>query len=159
MSLKETVMPTITQYLETDHHHCDLRLAEAEGCVGKRQWDAADTAFKEFHLSLQQHLDMEEKVLFPAFEQTPGTPSGPTIMMRAEHQQIRQIVTAMRDALYARDAEEFSSGADILHIMMGQHNMKEESILYPMADRFMEDQAHEIIDEMQELHRAIGAEK
>jgi iron-sulfur cluster repair protein YtfE (RIC family) len=158
MPLKETVMPTITQYLETDHHRCDLRLAEAERCVGKRQWDAADTAFNAFHSSLQQHLDMEERVLFPAFEQTLGTPSGPTIMMRAEHQQMRQIVTAMQDALLARDAEEFSSGADILHIMMGQHNMKEESILYPMADRFMEDQADDIIGKMQELHRALGAE-
>jgi hemerythrin-like domain-containing protein len=158
MSSKETVMPAITQYLETDHHRCDLQLAKAESCVGKRQWDVADAAFKEFHSSLQQHLEMEERVLFPAFEQTPGTPSGPTIMMRVEHQQIRQIVSAMREALSARDAEEFSSGADILHIMMGQHNMKEESILYPMADRFMEDQAEDIIGEMQEMHRALGAE-
>lgn len=152
-------MTSITHYLETDHHRCDARLAIAESCIGKRQWETADTAFEEFRSSLLHHLDMEEQVLFPAFEQTPGTPSGPTIMMRAEHEQIRQIVVAMGDALRARDAEEFSAAADILHIMMGQHNMKEESILYPMADRFLDGQSDDIISGMRDLHHSLGADQ
>jgi hemerythrin-like domain-containing protein len=149
-------MSTISQYLESDHHHCDAQLADAESFVGKRAWEAADAAFAEFDASLRRHLEMEEKVLFPAFEQTPGTPSGPTAMMRSEHRQIREIAQNMADALLARDADEFISCADTLRILMGQHNMKEESILYPMSDRFLAARVQEIIADMRDLHHVSG---
>lgn len=145
-------MPTISQFLEADHHHCDGYLATAETCAGKHDWLAAKSAFGEFDAALHRHLDMEEKVLFPAFEQTPGTPPGPTGMMRSEHQQMRQIIDSMKQALLAHDPDEFAACADVLHILMGHHNMKEESILYPMADRFLAGRKDVIIADMQGLH-------
>lgn len=145
-------MTTITQYLKADHHCCDARLAAAETCVAEQRWSMALTAFLEFDTHMRHHLDLEETILFPAFEQIPGTPTGPTSMMRLEHRQIREIAASMKDALTARDADGFSAEADVLHIMMGQHNMKEESVLYPMADCFLADRAGEIIASMQHGH-------
>lgn len=150
-------MTTISQYLEADHHRCDAQLALAETSAHKREWLAARTAFGEFDAALRHHLDMEEKVLFPAFEQTPGTPPGPTGMMRSEHRQILEITDSMKEALLADDADEFAACADVLHILMGQHNMKEESILYPMADRFLAARVDELVEEMRELHQLSGA--
>ncbi|KRB68025.1 hemerythrin domain-containing protein [Noviherbaspirillum sp. Root189] len=147
----------ISQFLEADHHRCDEQLARAETCAGKQDWPGAETAFDDFNAKLRHHLDMEEKILFPAFEEAPGTPPGPTSMMRAEHQQIRQIIDSMKEALLAHDADAFAASADILHIMMGQHNMKEESILYPMADRFLAARAKDLIADMQDLHQLSGA--
>lgn len=152
-----STMSQISQFLEADHHHCDEQLAYAETCAGKHDWLEARTAFSSFDTALRRHLDMEEKILFPAFEETPGTPPGPTSMMRAEHKQICRIIDSMKEALLAHDADEFSASADILHIMMGQHNMKEESILYPMADRFLAARANGLIAEMRDLHQLSGA--
>ena len=142
-------MTTITQYLKADHHRCDTRLAAAETCVAAQRWSMALAAFLEFDTHMRRHLDLEESILFPAFEQMPGTPTGPTTMMRLEHQQIRDIAASMKDALTACDADGFSAEADVLHIMMGQHNMKEESVLYPMADRFLADRVGDIVATMQ----------
>ena len=150
-------MPTISQYLEADHHHCDGHLATAEICAGKHDWTAANAAFGEFDAALHRHLDMEEKILFPAFEQTPGAPSGPTSVMRSEHKQMRQIIDSMKHALLALDADEFAACADVLHILMGQHNMKEESMLYPMADRFLAGRKDAIIAEMRAVQELSGA--
>jgi hemerythrin-like domain-containing protein len=79
-------------------------------------------------------------------------------MMRAEHQQIRDLADSMKAALLANDADAFSAGADVLHILMGQHSMKEESVLYPMADRFLAGRAGDVIAEMQCKHDRSGDE-
>lgn len=149
-------MATIAQFLESDHHHCDDLLAAAEACAGRQDWEAARSAFGVFDAEMRHHLDMEEEILFPAFERTPGTPPGPTSMMRSEHRQMRQLMDDMKQALLAHELDEFTACADVLHILMGQHNMKEESILYPMADRFLNGRADDIIAEMRSLHLLSG---
>jgi hemerythrin-like domain-containing protein len=60
--------------------------------------------------------------------------SGPTEVMRGEHRQMRDLLAQMKDALTSRDADAFSGAAETLLILMQQHNMKEENILYPMCD-------------------------
>lgn len=151
-----SAMNTITDYLEADHRCCDEQLATAETCVARQDWNAAMTAFLAFDSALRRHLDVEESILFPAFEQTPGAPPGPTTMMRAEHRQIRDIAAGMKEALIAKDDGEFAAEADVLHILMGQHNLKEESILYPMADRLLAGRAGDIVTAMQHTHDEIG---
>ena len=86
-----------------------------------------------------RHLAAEEVTLFPAFEQRTGMVMGPTRVMRAEHDQMRQLIDAAEEALTARDAEEYSGTAETLLIMTQQHNMKEENILYPMCDQHLAD--------------------
>ena len=54
--------------------------------------------------------------------------------MRGEHRQMRQLLEQMRGGLAARDGDAFDGGAETLLILMQQHNMKEENILYPMCD-------------------------
>ena len=54
--------------------------------------------------------------------------------MRSEHDQMRELLNAAKTALEERNAEDYSGTAETLLIMMQQHNMKEENILYPMCD-------------------------
>jgi DUF438 domain-containing protein len=60
--------------------------------------------------------------------------SGPTEVMRGEHRQMRDLLAQMRASLANRDSDDFGGNAETLLIMMQQHNMKEENILYPMCD-------------------------
>jgi len=83
---------------------------------------------------------MEETVLFPAFEAATGMTMGPTRMMRLEHAQMRELFGQMNAALTNRAARDFAGSAETLLVLMQQHNMKEENILYPMCDRSLSGQ-------------------
>ena len=73
-------------------------------------------------------------MLFPAFEAATGMSGGPTQIMRMEHAQMRDLLAQMDAALQQKNRDAFAGIADTLLIMMQQHNMKEENILYPMCD-------------------------
>ena len=55
--------------------------------------------------------------------------------MRFEHEQMRPLLAQLGDACAARDGEAYAGAAETLLILMQQHNMKEENILYPMCDQ------------------------
>jgi iron-sulfur cluster repair protein YtfE (RIC family) len=58
---------------------------------------------------------------------------------------------AAQNALTARDVDEYAGNAETLLIMMHQHNMKEENVLYPMCDRHLKDQIDTLIPRLQEV--------
>ena len=87
-----------------------------------------------FRGAILAHFDCEEKTLFPTFEAKSGMRMGPTQVMRMEHGQIRALLDDAVDALEQANPDDFLGLADTLLIMMQQHNMKEENILYPMCD-------------------------
>ena len=125
---------SITQPLFQHHKHCDEIFADAEEACGKGDWIGGAKAYAAFAGQLETHFLSEEELLFPAFEAATGMVSGPTEVMRGEHRQMRELLAQMRQALDDRDSDGFSGTAETLLIMMQQHNMKEENILYPMCD-------------------------
>ena len=75
-------------------------------------------------------------MLFPAFEAATGmTEAGPTFVMRAEHVQMRALLGRMQDAMERGNLRELLDQGDSLLILIGQHNQKEERMLYPLAER------------------------
>ncbi|MCK7498190.1 MAG: hemerythrin domain-containing protein [Comamonadaceae bacterium] len=89
----------------------------------------------KFRRETEAHFCAEEDVLFPNFERRTGMSSGPTRMMRMEHMQMRGLLDQLAAAQAGRDTGAFCGAADTLLIMMQQHNLKEENILYPMCDQ------------------------
>lgn len=142
------MMDTISRYLGADHTRCDALFEELEASVSATEWQQAETRFACFHQALERHFGMEEGVLFPAFEQAIGSSAGPTGVMRMEHQHVRGIVSRVSYAVEQRDANDFFDHADTLRIMVQQHNLKEESILYGMVDRALSGRQGQIIDAM-----------
>ncbi|WP_263772280.1 hemerythrin domain-containing protein [Propionivibrio soli] len=130
-------MNSIRELLANDHRHCDDGFAEVEQAVRKGEWDKAEAAFLRFRDAVLRHLDIEENVLFPAFEDRTGMRMGPTQVMRNEHAQMRDLLTLTGVALTQRDADEYLGNAETLLILTQQHNMKEENILYPMCDQHL----------------------
>lgn len=128
-------MNSPTQPLHHHHKHCDELFATAEARAHAGDWGACETASKQFLSELEAHFATEEQVLFPAFEAATGMSSGPTQVMRMEHAQMRELMAQMAAALNGRDRNAYAGIADTLLILMQQHNMKEENILYPMCDR------------------------
>jgi hemerythrin-like domain-containing protein len=130
-------MTTIRSLMTDDHRHCDDLFAAAEQAVSGKDMAAAATAFAQFRSAMLAHFDAEEKTLFPTFEAKTGMRMGPTQVMRLEHGQMRGLLDAATAALLAGDLDEYLGQAETLVIMMQQHNMKEENILYPMCDQHL----------------------
>jgi hemerythrin-like domain-containing protein len=126
---------SITTALQQQHRHCDEFLAQAESAARAAQWDDCVNATQVFCQMTEAHFALEEESLFPAFEQATGMSSGPTQVMRSEHAQARDLMQGLQDAAQNRDADDFIGCAETLLILLQQHNMKEENILYPMCDR------------------------
>lgn len=150
-------MKTICEYLGADHKRCDALFASAEHGVDQGNWAQAKTAFQDFSEAQVRHLAMEETVLFPAFEKATGNTNGPTGVMRAEHKQMLGLLEQMNNAIEELDAAKFFGYAETLNIMMQQHNMKEESMLYPMTDRALFDKCHELVEAMEHINNVIAA--
>jgi hemerythrin-like domain-containing protein len=126
---------TIPSLMHQHHVHCDDLFATAEDNCRCGDWAAADASVAAFVSQTETHFAAEEEILFPAFEQATGMVSGPTAMMRMEHRQMRGLFAQMGAALSARDGEGFAGAAETLLVLMQQHNMKEENILYPMCEQ------------------------
>ncbi|MFT7009262.1 MAG: hemerythrin-like domain-containing protein [Colwellia sp.] len=125
-------MTSIPEFMTTKHRECDEIFTDAEAAVAKADWSLAITKWQSFALELTQHFSQEEDVLFPKFEQATGMTAGPTQVMRMEHQQMRALVQDLDNALAAQDKDEYLGLSETLMVMMQQHNMKEEMMLYPM---------------------------
>lgn len=141
-------MEEIIHYMTAEHRRCDGFFAEAERLAATGDWEAATAAYRQFHDATEHHFTVEEEVLFPAIEQASGSPMGPTQVMRMEHRQMRDLFSQMQAALVARMADDYLGAAETLFILMQQHNMKEEQILYPMADRLLGAAAGEVLQQM-----------
>lgn len=144
-------MQTVSTYLTSDHRRCDDVFIDMEQCVSGGRWEDAQTRLQEFSDGVEHHFAMEETVLFPAFEKATGNSAGPTGVMKGEHRQIREILQVLRAALGMRDTVSFLGNSETLNIMIQQHNAKEESILYLMADRVLAGQQQELLAAMHQL--------
>jgi len=120
-----------------DHHDCDGLWAEVEAAVESGDTDVAKKKWEEFQSRMLRHFAMEEEVLFPAIENAAGLPphAGPTAVMRAEHAQMRGVLEQMASEAAKGDFEALADHGDTLLMLIQQHNVKEEGILYPMADQ------------------------
>lgn len=147
-------MEKIATYLDHDHRRCDDQYALAESEVILRHWDAATTNFSAFLAMFGRHLDKEERVLFPRLDHALGNGYGPTVVMRAEHRQMREMLREMQAAIARHDCNGFFDQADMLRLLMRQHNLKEEGILYPQADFVLAQQADEVLACMEQLEQA-----
>lgn len=144
-------METISTFLTADHRICDELFARLETSVVKKDWSIAKTNFEDFSRDLIHHFDMEEKVFFPIFEENTGMSCGPTQVMKMEHEQMRFILNQLENDLKKEDDKHFLGLSETLMMLMQQHNMKEEQMLYKMADMHLGSMVQKIIEDMRAL--------
>ncbi|MFZ0791688.1 MAG: hemerythrin domain-containing protein [Chromatiaceae bacterium] len=136
-----TMPESIAETLAADHRRCDRLLAQVEIRAGRSDWEGAASDASALEQAMDQHLRFEEESLFPPLEQARPMAKGPTGVMRMEHAQIRQLLGDLIAATEARDRDDCLGLLETLHLVIQQHNAKEEAILYPMADAALGSQA------------------
>lgn len=145
-------MTSISKFMTDDHHRCDALFSNAESAADSVDWDKSKQQTIEFLHAMKQHFTMEEEELFPAVEDASGMTQGPISVMRHEHIQMRQLFAQLEQAMEAQNKDEYLSVSETLLIMMQQHNMKEEGIIYTMCDQWLEGAAKtSLMQKLQEL--------
>ena len=134
-------MHSIQTFLEEDHRRCDQLFADMEE---KAQNGNTGDSFAAFKDAMEFHFCLEENILFPAMTEITGSEAGPIVIMKMEHNQMRNLFTRMEETV-ENDPDEFLSLCETLNILIQQHNVKEEQVLYPMAERLLENSLEKII--------------
>ncbi len=120
--------------LEDEHREIDQGVeAFTSGLVeGERRPEPLARAMR----ALRRHIYLEERFLFPPLREAGLVP--PVFVMLREHAQIWQTLDTL-EALVADDAPDadLRQACRELTVRLQHHNLNEERILYPEADRVL----------------------
>ncbi len=142
----------ITNYMRSEHRACDELFADAEKSVIDGDFTKAEEQFLLFANETLKHFKKEEDELFVVFESITGNSEGPTRVMCFEHEQVRGVIGKMAEAIENRDKDSYLSLAESIMILLQQHNMKEEQMLYAMCDRVIsQDKKEETLKNMDKI--------
>jgi uncharacterized protein (DUF2249 family)/hemerythrin-like domain-containing protein len=125
----------VREFLGDDHRRLDAILREAARLAYAGSFTSASEIFSRFRCGLERHIEMEEQILFPVFEQVTGMTGGPTVVMHHEHLEIRRLLEVMDKSLRAEDFAGVLEAVREFAAVIESHNEKEEAILYPTVDR------------------------
>ena len=126
-------MSTGIESLVQQHRSCDGALGQLETALRGGDWNAVACAFERLEAELASNFDAEESRLFPAFERAIGFTGGPTSVMRHEHEEVRALLANAREWLALRDGNALAAEIDTLVVLLQQHNVMEENVLFPMC--------------------------
>ena len=125
------IMETITKFMADDHDRLDSLFASLRSINAINK---VKEIFHEFKIGLQRHIVWEEKILFPIFEaKTNMQDSGPTAVMRSEHRKIKELLEKMHQGIIHQNIPADAIKNEFVNTL-GEHNSKEEAILYPWID-------------------------
>ncbi len=142
----------ISQYMIPEHRECDDYFAASESMVASGNWEDANEKFLQFADTTLLHFKKEEDEIFPAFETQSGSSEGPTQVMRFEHEQVRGLIGKLAHAIESTDKDAYLSLAESMMILLQQHNMKEEQMLYAMCDRMIPiDQKEQLLETIKQV--------
>ena len=145
-------MGVILNRMHQDHRYCDelFAMAEAEVKAGSGHEALAQMIY---HMNI--HFLAEEDILFPPFEAATGIKGkGPTEVMRAEHDQMRRLMAQLQHEASEHNIESALNLGETLMLLMQQHRLKEENVLYPMLDQHV--QLDRVADQLDLLLESKG---
>ncbi|MCK9336564.1 MAG: hemerythrin domain-containing protein [Arcobacteraceae bacterium] len=137
---------TINTFMTGEHRRCDENFANLESVIDSGDFENAKKVFEEFKNDMLTHFKQEESVMFAEFNSCSGGGCNPTSVMLAEHDQIRITLDQIKTALENSDKNRALGLCENLLFIMQQHNMKEEQIMYNLADNTLD--SDDIIEKM-----------
>ena len=121
----------VRSLLEYDHMRINLNISALHGAEGDRA--VARNLYSVVRAQLLKHIDLEERFVFPAFDERYGTDNENYInSLLAEHVQIASCISVPPSQL---DSATFSNVLRRLTVMVAAHRKDEEAILYPLINR------------------------
>jgi len=115
---------------------------------GVQNWNPAIVdlarAVREFVSELDPHSEREDNTLFPMMANYIGREVGPIAVMEYEHEQAKlnlrmflDAVAQMPEVIDSKQAKDIASYAIQAYLILTDHFSKEENALFPMAERML----------------------
>lgn len=124
---------SVSACLAHDHRVLDAILTDVDTFTRKGELCVAAKYLAHFRARIATHMDLEEAILFPAYELATGC-TGPSTVMRREHAEIRRLLEALGDSLAGGNAANAPFLLDVLARFLDGHDEKEERVIYPAVD-------------------------
>jgi len=130
----------LAEALSWDHGRLEALEEAAFRARDSGDLTSAFDLFAQFASGLSRHIEAEESIVFPTFEDRAGLPPsiGPTAAMRDEHRRIRELLLQV-DGAIGDAAGDVEGPRAALRALLAVHDLKEERILYPAVDSLLSD--------------------
>ena len=138
-------------WLVHDHSDHEELLTECLDAVDVEDWHTAERVFSNLIGRLKTHIELEEEVLFPAYESRTEDPEGPTRSLRDEHIRIVQFIHDTSSVLETRNSQAGLECLVELERLLVGHHEKEEDIFLPMASLILESDREELLQNMRDF--------
>lgn len=143
---------TIKGAFHADYERLDCLLKTFQTIRGSDAVQAR-RSFLDFKTGLENHMRWEEDILFLLFEEKTGLRGwGPTEKMRAEHDEIRQMLTVFEEMMTNNHACT-DIQQDALLTLLSTHSIKEENALYPLLDKLLTPEERQAV-----LHQTLHSD-
>lgn len=146
-------MSDASYWLVHDHKDYEKALYECQLAVEQEDLREAKRRFDALRSELERHVEMEEKVLYPAYEAVAGAPHGPTEALREQHRELLRLLRDCSEVFATRDPEHISESLSTLDAAMTRHHDMEEEIFLPMAGHALLGSREEIQAKLDEFRK------
>ncbi|MDE3023225.1 MAG: hemerythrin domain-containing protein [Pseudomonadota bacterium] len=130
-------MDPIDSFMHEDQRFINELWKNTQGAASYQTWELAQHFLDTFIQGLLLHIDIEEKILFPALEERQGWSDGPTSLMRREHDEIKYQLHQLKTMAEEWSVDEFRETGDLLTSLMELHNSREKIVFYPLCTQAM----------------------
>jgi hemerythrin-like domain-containing protein len=139
-------MSSIKDFLSTDHRECDEMFSKFEEALERSSAQEIEALYEEMRDRFFNHFKMEEEVVFKEFLESAGSGCNPIPVMISEHENMRSLISRIGESIKSGNKDMIYSLLDTLMIVVQQHNMKEENVMYNLLDQSITDKDRAISD-------------
>lgn len=134
---KANAMDEVSSYMLRKRRESDRNLASARYAATREDWKECRLHTIAFLDSAELRFEIEESILFPAFEEETDGTIGLTHLMVLEHVRLRKFMEKLSQASIKNEKTGFLSCANALATAMQRHNLHEELYFYPMIEDWL----------------------
>lgn len=118
-----------------EHREMEARLEGLEDLTGDDRWDEATEIVMRQKAHLVHHIDVEERIVYPAFEEVADAEGRRTLaFLRKRHQELPVFFDELADAVAAHDHEGVQDTLETLLRIVADHHATEERDVFPLFE-------------------------
>lgn len=149
-------MDKTNNWLVHDHHKYDEMLTECEMAAEMADWKDAVRLFNEFTSELKIHMQLEDEVLYPIFEQKKTNPESEITELHEEHDNLVRLLRDLVSVIKSKNIDHFLESLVPLHEAMNEHNEHEEAVFRRLGSDSLLTRRDEIMEQLSAIQEKKG---
>jgi hemerythrin superfamily protein len=149
-------MNNTTNWLIHDHHKYDSMLNECEMAAEMADWKDAIHLFNEFTTDIKLHMQLEDEVLYPIFQEKQTDTENEIAILQDEHENLVRLLRDLVDVIKTKNIDHFMESLLPLHKVMNEHNEHEEAVFQRLGNDSLLMRRDEIMERLSAVQSKAG---